>query len=203
MDETYWDTLYRTRDQVWSGAPNGVLVVEITGLPPGRALEVGCGEGADAIWLAEQGWRVTAADISQEALTRADAEAKAREVTLTLLHSDIPATPPPVAAFDLVALSYFPLHRSLGPASLRALAEAVAPGGTLLVVSHDLTEGHDHRGHDGTEFRMADFYAPTDFADQLGAGWTTLVDETRPRVSPAPPGTPHTHDTVFRAQRHG
>lgn len=66
-----WDAMYRSRDQVFSGAPNPVLVSEVTGLPPGQALDVGCGEGADALWLARRGWQVTAVDISQVALRRA------------------------------------------------------------------------------------------------------------------------------------
>lgn len=67
MDTQHWDEMYRSRSQVFSGAPNGVLVAEITDLPPGRALDVGCGEGADALWLARRGWQVTAVDISETA----------------------------------------------------------------------------------------------------------------------------------------
>ncbi|MGH2694704.1 MAG: class I SAM-dependent methyltransferase, partial [Actinomycetota bacterium] len=73
MDTQFWDEMYRSRDQVFSGAPNGVLVTEVADLPPGQALDVGCGEGADALWLARRGWQVTAVDISQIALQRAAA----------------------------------------------------------------------------------------------------------------------------------
>lgn len=68
MDAQHWDDMYRSRDHVFSGSPNPVLVGEVTGLTPGRALDAGCGEGADALWLARQGWQVTAVDISATAL---------------------------------------------------------------------------------------------------------------------------------------
>ncbi|KOG87623.1 SAM-dependent methyltransferase, partial [Streptomyces varsoviensis] len=68
MDARHWDDMYRSRDQVFSGNPNPVLVAEAAGLRPGQALDVGCGEGADAVWLARRGWRVTAVDVSEVAL---------------------------------------------------------------------------------------------------------------------------------------
>src|SRR5258705_2397341 len=67
-----WDARYSERDgTMWSGRPNGRLVAEADGLTPGRALDVGCGEGADAIWLARRGWTVTAIDISHVAVSPA------------------------------------------------------------------------------------------------------------------------------------
>lgn len=75
MDVQHWDEMYRSCDQVFSGKPNGVLVTETVDLPPGQALDVGCGEGADALFLARRGWQVTAVDISQIALQRATAAA--------------------------------------------------------------------------------------------------------------------------------
>ena len=68
--QDFWDERYRSAQRVWSGDPNPQLVAEVTDLPPGRALDVGCGEGADAIWLARSGWTVVAADISGVALER-------------------------------------------------------------------------------------------------------------------------------------
>jgi SAM-dependent methyltransferase len=78
-DEMRWDEMYRTRDRVFSGNPNGVLVAEAAGLPPGQALDVGCGEGADALWLAGRGWHVTAVDVSETALRRAAVAAVAMD----------------------------------------------------------------------------------------------------------------------------
>ncbi|HEV7652775.1 MAG TPA: methyltransferase domain-containing protein [Actinophytocola sp.] len=197
MDEKYWDEKYRTEDRLWSGNPNGVLLVEAAGLAPGQALDLGCGEGADALWLAARGWLVTAIDISRVALARAAAAGGDAKVAWT--HADVTTLPPPAAAFDLVSALYCPLPRS-APAALRSLIAAVAPGGTLLVVGHDLDEAHQHH-HENPEFDPADFFRPDEVADLLGEGWTTEVHETRPRVSPAPPGSGHVNDVVLRARR--
>ncbi|WP_338037967.1 class I SAM-dependent methyltransferase [Nocardiopsis halophila] len=70
MDAQSWDDRYSSEERLFSGNPNGVLVAEVEGLAPGRALDLGCGEGADAVWLAERGWHVAAVDISQVALDR-------------------------------------------------------------------------------------------------------------------------------------
>ncbi|MEO3812257.1 methyltransferase domain-containing protein [Sphaerisporangium sp. B11E5] len=198
MDAQYWDDMYGSRDQLFSGAPNGVLVTEVTGLPPGRALDVGCGEGADALWLARRGWRVTAADISRVALRRAARAGADVAGRVTWTHADLLATPPPAGEFDLVSVQYFPLPRQPGDTALLGLLAAVAPGGTLLVAGHDpadLPPGHDHG------FDPGDYHHPAGIAGLLGGDWTVLVDETRPRTAPAPPGTHHRHDTVLRARR--
>jgi SAM-dependent methyltransferase len=198
MDQQFWDDKYREQDQLWSGAPNGALLVEAADLPPGQALDLGCGEGADALWLAERGWLVTAVDISRVALDRAAAVAGDAKVSWT--HGDLTATPPPAGAFDLVSALYFPLPRS-APRGLRTLVAAVAPGGTLLVVGHDLDESH--RQHMDPAFDPDDFYPPDEIAAHLDDTWTVQVHETRPRVSPAPPGSGHVHDVVLKARRNG
>ncbi|WP_207122782.1 class I SAM-dependent methyltransferase [Actinocatenispora comari] len=198
MDGDYWDQRYRERGQLWSGQPNGVLVREASALPPGRALDVGCGEGADARWLADRGWQVTAIDISPVALDRAAAGTDGSAVTFTRL--DLATTAPARDAYELVSAQYFPLPRQADHAALHRLLAAVAPGGTLLVAGHDTTElpPHAHGGPD-----PADFYRPDEIAAVLDDGWTVLVDEIRPRVSAAPPGTAHTRDAVLVARRRG
>ncbi|MFH8408569.1 class I SAM-dependent methyltransferase [Streptomyces sp. NPDC018019] len=190
--------MYRSRDQVFSGAPNPVLVSEVTGLPPGQALDVGCGEGADALWLARRGWQVTAVDISQVALRRAAAAATDLAGRVAWARTDLTAAPPPADAFDLVSVQYFPLRYEPGHTALRGLLDAVAPGGTLLFVTHDLAAlaPDPENGFD-----PADYYRPDDIARLLGADWNILINETRPRTTPAPAGTHHTHDVVLRAQR--
>ncbi len=196
MDALFWDERYRSRERLFSGAPNGVLVTEVTGLAPGRALDVGCGEGADALWLAERGWRVTAIDIAPTALRRA--AAADTEGRVTWEQADLSATSPPAGAFDLVSVQYFPLRRRPDHTALRGLLDAVAPGGTLLFVSHALADLPPDRE---PGFEPGDFYWPDEVAGLLGDGWTVLIDETRPRTAPAPPGTHHVHDTVLRARR--
>lgn len=198
MDPQDWEAMYRSRDQVFSGNPNGVLVAEATGLPPGRALDVGCGEGADAIWLARHGWHVTAVDVAQTAVDRGAAAAAAADVTdsVTWMRADLTAAPPAVAAFDLVSVQYFPLPREPDHVALRGLLEAVGVGGTLLFVSHDLADLTPRPGFDPSTYHQ-----PADVARLLDDDWAVLVDETRARTAPPPAGTHHTCDTILRAQR--
>ena len=199
MDAQHWDELYSSSDQVFSGNPNGVLVAEITAVPPGRALDVGCGEGADAAWLARRGWQVTAVDISEVALRRAAAAAADVDARVAWTRGDLIASPPPHAAFDLVSSHYFPIKRQPDHSALRGLLDAVAPGGTLLFVTHTLSDLVSHQRED---FDPTDYYQPDEVARLLDATWDVLVDETRRRSTPAPAGTSHTHDTILRARRH-
>ena len=144
--EEFWEQFYGDRPQVWSGRPNVVLVEEIDGLAPGTALDLGCGEGADAIWLAEQGWQVTGADISQAALDRAAEHAATAGVAdrITWARHDFSQSIP-TGPFDLVSAHF--LHSPVDDprdAALRAAAAAVGSGGTLLVVSHESVPWHEH-----------------------------------------------------------
>jgi SAM-dependent methyltransferase len=136
--EHAWEQHYGERERVWSGRVN-VRLAEVAGsLPTGRALDLGCGEGGDALWLAERGWRVTAVDISQTALDRAAADARARNLLdrIDFQRHELPDTFPD-GSFDLVSAQF--LHSTVEldrPRLLRRAAEAVAVGGTLLVVDH-------------------------------------------------------------------
>jgi SAM-dependent methyltransferase len=194
MDQQFWDDLYGSQDQLWSGAPNGVLVVEAADLPPGQALDLGCGEGGDALWLAGHGWLVTAVDISRVALERAAAAAGDAKVNWT--HADLSTFTPPAGAFDLVSAMYPALAKTAERAVHDMLA-AVAPGGTLLVAHHDITDHHAHN----PDFDPNDYYMPGEIAELLDGTWTVSVNETRPRVSPAPPGTEHVNDVVLKARK--
>ena len=210
MDAQFWDEMYGSRERLFSGNPNGVLVTEVADLPPGQALDVGCGEGGDALWLARRGWQVTAVDISRTALERAAAEAAVAtdvaDVTgrIAWTRADLTATPPPAHSFDLVSVQYFPLPHQPDHAALRALLDAVSPGGTLLFAGHDLADMSKHQadeGNHGHSFNPSDYYQPADVARLLDEDWTILIDETRPRTAPAPEGTHHVRDTVLRARR--
>jgi SAM-dependent methyltransferase len=131
-----WEDRYSAAEQMWSGRPNDVLVVEVSDLPPGRALDVGCGEGADAIWLAARGWRVTGVDVSQIALDRAVGAAGEAGVAVEWVRSDVTVEPPAAGAYDLVSVHYPALPKSPGGSVVDGLLAAVAPEGTLLVVGH-------------------------------------------------------------------
>jgi len=131
-----WDRWYASMEQLWSGLPNAALVSEVAGLAPGRALDVGCGEGADAVWLARQGWTVTALDVSRVALDRAAVYAREADVRVTWVHAELLDAELGAGAFDLVSAQYPALRRTPGNDAERSLLAAVAPGGTLLLVHH-------------------------------------------------------------------
>ncbi|TDC40990.1 methyltransferase domain-containing protein [Micromonospora sp. KC213] len=134
----HWDALYAERERRWSGRPNARLVEVAEALPAGTALDLGCGEGADAIWLARQGWRVTAVDVSRTALDRAAAEAAAAGVVdrIDFRRHDLARTFP-TGSYDLVSAQFLQSMIEFPRAEvLRAAARAVAPGGRLLIVEH-------------------------------------------------------------------
>jgi SAM-dependent methyltransferase len=194
-----WDERYASKhDGMWSGRPNGVLVAEMAGSSPGRALDVGCGEGADAIWLARAGWQVTGLDVSQVALDRAAPAAREASVTVEWVCCDVAAMPPAPGGYDLVSVLYPALKHSPGDEVIRALLDNVASGGTLLVVGHAPLDPEHARARG---FELADYVQPADVRARLGEGWEIVVDETRPRVDPTPEGSTHTHDVVLRAER--
>ncbi|EME18795.1 class I SAM-dependent methyltransferase [Rhodococcus triatomae] len=195
MDAGFWDERYAGAEQLFSGAPNGVLVTEVTDMTPGRALDVGCGEGGDALWLAEKGWQVTAVDVSQVALDRAAARDVAGRVRWT--QADL-GTSAASGVFDLVSAQYFPAVRQRDHATIRGLLAAVAPGGILLIVGHDFA---DLPPREELDFDPDDFYQPAEIADLLGDEWDVEINETRARTAPAPAGTRHVSDTVLRARR--
>ena len=194
-----WDAKYSESDGArWSGRPNGRLVAEVAELTPGRALDVGCGEGADAIWLAQRGWTVTAIDVSQVAVSRARDAGRSAGTAVEWLCGDILSTPLPVRSFDLVSMQYPALPKATGEAATRGLLDAVSPGGLLLAVYHDLDE--DHRAHmksKGTD--PADYVGADDLRPLLG-DFTIELDVVEPRIDP-PPDTPHVADIVLRARR--
>jgi len=136
--ERFWEGHYRAHERLWSGGANPVLVDVARSLPPGTALDLGCGEGGDAIWLAGRGWRVTAVDVSATALSRAATHATEAgvEARIDFQQHDLAQTFP-TGRVDLVSAQYlqspveFPRDRVL-----HAAAGAVAPGGLLLVVAH-------------------------------------------------------------------
>ena len=177
-DAAEWDTRYGTAERIWSGDPNGALVAETADLAPGRALDVGCGEGADAVWLARRGWRVTALDVSRVALARAEQHARDAGVEVAWVHAGLVEADLPAGGFDLVSAQYPVLRRTPDAVAERTLAGLVAPGGTLVVVHHDL--GPEHR-HDGG-FDPALYALPADVAAVLDAGWEVVVHERRART---------------------
>ncbi|MEU9294461.1 class I SAM-dependent methyltransferase [Streptomyces sp. NPDC048266] len=194
-----WDNRYADRQQLWSGRPNGALVAEVAGLTPGRVLDVGCGEGADAVWLARGGWDVTALEVSGVALERAAGHARDAGVGIRWVHATLTEAALPPASYDLVSAQYPVLLRTPDRVAERALLSAVAVGGVLLLVHH---AGMESQQVNETGFDPADYVWPSMVVPLLGDDWAVEVDEQRPRVSPeSGAGAHHTDDVVLRARR--
>jgi SAM-dependent methyltransferase len=141
----HWNRRYATTDRIHSTAvPNRFLVAEVTGLAPGRALDLACGAGRNAVWLAQRGWRVTAVDFSDVGLTMARELAAKCQVSVEWIEADVVTWTPAALAYDLVCVMYLQLPAVDRRKALQHAVDAVRPGGTLLVVGHDLlnlTEG--------------------------------------------------------------
>ncbi len=194
-----WDRRYAEREQMWSGRPNGALVAEVAELPAGRALDVGCGEGADAIWLSRQGWDVTGVEVSAVALQRAAGHAQDAGVAIRWVHAGLAEAGLQAGTFDLVSAQYPVLQRTDDAAAERALLSAVAPGGVLLVVHHAGVETREmHEG--GCD--PADLVWPAMVAAVFDEDWEVELNEQRPRVAPeGGAGAHHVDDVVLRARR--
>jgi SAM-dependent methyltransferase len=138
MEREDWNRKHGEAGLLFGVEPNRFLVAEAEDLRPGRALDLACGAGRNAVWLAQQGWRVTGVDFSDVALENARQLAAERGVEVELIQADVREWEPPGAAFDLVAVLYLQLPADERRLVLGRAAAAVAPGGTLLVVGHDL-----------------------------------------------------------------
>ena len=164
MKREDWDRRYAGVENLWSAKPNRFLVAEVEALPPGRALDLACGEGQNAIWLATLGWDVTGVDFSEVAIAKARARAERDGVEVEFMCADLLTYEPEPAAFDLVLLLYF----HLPPAELRTVlgraAAALAPGGTLVVLGHDRTNITDGVGGPKDP---AIHYTPDELAEEL------------------------------------
>jgi SAM-dependent methyltransferase len=203
FDRAYWEERYGSAHSLWSGNPNPHLVTEAASLTPGGALDAGAGEGADAIWLARRGWRVTAVDISGVALERAAKHAvdAGGEVAgrVEWLRADMIEWRPRPSAYDLVTAHYIHLPADSRRTVYARLAAAVADGGTLLIVGHHPS---DMQTSIPRPQQPELFFTADDLAAELGDGWEIVSNAAAPREATDPEGRQVTiHDTVFRARR--
>ncbi len=204
FDQAFWDERYSSVHSLWSGNPNPHLVTEAGGLTAGAALDVGAGEGADAIWLARRGWQVTAIDISGVALDRAAAHAAAAGDAIAerirWLRADVLQWQPPERAFDLVNAQYMHLPPGDRRVVYARLAAAVADHGTLLIVGHHPSDLATTMARPNLPELL---FTGEDLAAGLGGdGWEIVTNMAAPRVATDPEGRQVTiHDTVFRARR--
>ena len=201
----YWDERYRSRDALWSGQPNVTLIAEVSGLSPGQALDAGCGEGADSIWLARQGWQVTGADISAVALDRAAAHAAATgpdiAARISWQQADLLDWDPGRDRYDLASAHYMHFPPGSRDTAFRRLAASVRPGGTLLIVGHHASDADVVPRPPVPEL----FFTGDDIAALLDpAGWDVITNAALAREGTHPEhGHKVTlHDSVLRAQRH-
>ena len=141
-----WDARYAEPKLLWSATPNRFLVAEVAGLEPGRALDLACGEGRNALWLAERGWRVTAVDFSGVAIEKARRRARDEGREVDFVCADLLEYEPEEAAYDLVLVFYLQLPAVELAQVLARGARALAPGGTFLLVGHDLKNISDGVG---------------------------------------------------------
>ncbi|GAA3962030.1 class I SAM-dependent methyltransferase [Streptomyces marokkonensis] len=198
----FWEARYRDTDRVWSGRPNDLLVREASDLAPGTALDLGCGEGADAVWLASRGWRVTGVDISGTALERAAGHAADAGVgdRVAWERHELGRSFPE-GSFDLVSAHYLQSPVALDQQTvLRDAARAVAGGGTLLIVLHAGWPSWQTEPPFDVAFPTLDgILAELALPD---GEWTVEVAETVRRPSASPQGADgFREDNVWRLRR--
>ena len=146
MQSDEWDRRYADSGFLWTVEPNRFVVQELGELPPGRALDLACGEGRNAVWLAQHGWHVTAVDFSLVGLDKARRLADARGVAVDWVLADLLDYQPEEGAYQLVLVAYLQIRPDERAAVLLKACTALAPGGEVLVVGHDLTNLNDGVG---------------------------------------------------------
>ena len=201
MDSRQWDQRYSGDELVWTSTPNQFLVAEAVGLQAGRAVDLACGEGRNSIWRAEQGWEVTGVDFSPVGLAKAERFADLWGVEVTWVESAVEEWTPPPEGFGLVAMCYLQLPQPSRSVALAVAASAVAPGGTLLVIAHDvdnLTRGFGGPPDPDVLYRVREV---TEVA--VDAGLMVERAEQAVRVVDTDDGPREAIDTVVRARRPG
>ena len=199
MESVDWDRKYASDELLWSATPNRFLVAETERLQAGRALDLACGEGRNAVWLAERGWRVTGIDFSAVAIGKAERLAASRGVEVDWVCADLRAYGPAAGAYDLVVVFYLQLPTAELAPVVAAAAAAVAAGGTLLLVGHDRTNLDE--GHGGPRDPEVLWSAPG-LAGSLG-GFELERSGTVLRPVDTADGARSAVDTLVRARRPG
>lgn len=190
MDETYWDQRYSGSELVWTADANRFVVQECVDLPAGTALDLACGEGRNAVWLATRGWSVTGVDWSSVGLGKGEKLATAARTAVDWVHADVLEWSP-TTTFDLVLLAYLQVGADGRRRAMQIAAAATAPGGSVLVIAHDLsnlTDGVGGPQNPDVLWRIEDVVAP---------GFSAVLAE----VAVRPTSTGDALDTVVRLVR--
>lgn len=203
MDREDWNKRYADKEFVWTVSANQFLVVEIHDLKAGRALDLGTGEGRNAVWLAEQGWQVSAVDFSEVSLDKARRLAKARKVNVEWVVADVTRYQPRRARYELVFMCYLQLPEHERRRVMAHARDAVAPGGTFLYIAHDLS--NLQHGHGGPK-DPAVLCTPKDVVSDLPGFEVLKAEVVQRQVSHEPahggPCDAVAFDTLVRAVRH-
>ena len=192
-----WNERYAQKELVWTAEPNRRFAAEVDGLEPGRALDLACGEGRNAVWLAERGWRVTGVDFSDVALAKAERLAASRGVEVEWVLADVLEHEPERGAFELVAVLYLQLPHEQLAEVLHTSVGALAPGGTLVVLGHDTT--NLTHGHGGPRDASV-LFTPEDVVPQLERLVVERAEKV-PRTVPLEDGEATAIDALVRARR--
>lgn len=200
MDAAEWDARYAGSDLVWGADPNRFVAAELDQVTPGRALDVACGEGRNAIWLATRGWSAVGVDFSAAAIERATrlAEQAGVAAVTEFLVGDVVAGPLPTGPFDAVVVAYLHLPVNERRDTLRRAASLVATGGLLVVVGHDTSNLTDGVG--GPQ-DPAVLFTPEDLVDDVGAGFVIEKAERVHRPVTTPDGEREAVDALLVARR--
>lgn len=145
-DRDLWEQRYSAAQSIWGWAPNRFVAEVLGPLPPGRALDLAAGEGRNSLWLADLGWRATAVDFAENALARGRAQAEEHSLDVEWVQADVLEYLPESGAYDAVVIAYLHLGARKLATVLGHAAQALAPGGTLVVVGHDVTNIADGVG---------------------------------------------------------
>ena len=197
MDAFEWDSRYSATDTMWSEEPNVFLVEKVADLEPGRALDLGCGEGRNALWLAGRGWDVTAVDFSSVAIDRGRRWAEQRGLTVDFQAADVIDFVPESAAYDLVIVFYLQLPHDEVRTVLGHASTALVPGGTILVVAHDLD--NLERGYGGPP--TADVLYTSDLVTEALGQLDVVQAGQVTRMVSTPQGERAAIDTLVLARR--
>jgi SAM-dependent methyltransferase len=199
MDSADWDRRYTGHELLWTSEPNRFLVHEAEPLTPARALDLACGEGRNATWLAERGWRVTGVDFSRVGIEKARQLEDARGVHVEWVIADLLDYRPETQGFDLVIVFYLQVPANQRTPILRAAADAVAAGGTFLLVGHD--SNNIDEGHGGPQDPAVLYTAEDVVSDLEDTGLAIERSEQVHRPVETSDGTRVALDALVRASR--
>lgn len=198
MDRHDWDARYRTSDLVWAERPNRWVEREAADLAPARALDLACGEGRNAVWLAGRGWEVRAVDWSEVAIGKARQLAAHFDVTVEWIVADLMSYEPEPQAYDLVLLSYLQVPAADRAAIWPLAAAAVAPGGTFLLVGHDRSNLEHGWGGPSSPSVL---YSPADVLPVLDGFEIELAEVVQRPVELDDGSVTHALDALVRGRR--